>query len=224
MNASSLPVLLGAVVAHISSPTFPLPPTQSVRREFLKLFNFTRLSLVTALRTWLQSFRMPGEAQIIDRLLECFANAYCRDNPTQFRHPDTAYVLAVSVIMLNTDLYNPNVRKKMPLDTFIRVNQGINAGQDVDRDILVDLYNDIAVRSGLYLCLSVSLSLCLSVSLSLQFCLCNSVSAILSLQFCLSVSLSVSVSVCHCVYVYVVVHAPSDRCCRRCRPKRSNLG
>lgn len=56
-----------------------------------------------------QGFRLPGEAQKIDRLMEKFAERYVKCNPASFKSADVAYVLAYSVIMLNTDAHNPQV-------------------------------------------------------------------------------------------------------------------
>ncbi|OQV16898.1 putative Brefeldin A-inhibited guanine nucleotide-exchange protein 1 [Hypsibius exemplaris] len=58
--------------------------------------------IVQALRIFLDGFRLPGEAQKIDRLMEKFASRYCENNPDLgiFASADTAYVLAYSIIML----------------------------------------------------------------------------------------------------------------------------
>lgn len=64
-------------------------------------------------RTFLNGFRLPGEAQKIDRLMEKFAERYVNCNPDAFKSADVAYVLAYSVIMLNTDAHNPQVKVKM---------------------------------------------------------------------------------------------------------------
>ena len=48
------------------------------------------------------SFRLPGEAQKIDRMMETFAQRYCQLNPNIFSNTDTCYVLSFAVIMLNT--------------------------------------------------------------------------------------------------------------------------
>jgi brefeldin A-inhibited guanine nucleotide-exchange protein len=45
--------------------------------------------------------------------MEKFAERFVRCNPASFKSADVAYVLAYSVIMLNTDLHNPQVKKKM---------------------------------------------------------------------------------------------------------------
>lgn len=72
-----------------------------------------------ALRTFLGSFRLPGEAQCIDRLMEAFAGRLFEDfgagNP--FANADAAFILSFSTIMLNTDLHNPQIpsQKKMTL-------------------------------------------------------------------------------------------------------------
>lgn len=64
-------------------------------------------------RQFLDGFRLPGEAQKIDRLMEKFAERFVHCNPDTFKSADVAYVLAYSVIMLNTDAHNPGVKNKM---------------------------------------------------------------------------------------------------------------
>lgn len=64
-------------------------------------------------RLFLDGFRLPGEAQKIDRLVEKFAERYVSCNSENFRSADVAYVLAYSVVMLNTDAHNPQVKNKM---------------------------------------------------------------------------------------------------------------
>eukprot|EP00951_Prasinocladus_malaysianus_P047238 scaffold649520_cov46-Prasinocladus_malaysianus.AAC.1 len=68
-----------------------------------------------AIRKFLADFRLPGEAQKIDRLMEKFAERYYMFSPEGFfKSADTAYVLAFSVIMLNTDAHNPMVKVGLP--------------------------------------------------------------------------------------------------------------
>ena len=42
--------------------------------------------------------------------MEAFASAYYSDAPGPFTHPDGAYVLAFSIIMLNTDRHSAQAR------------------------------------------------------------------------------------------------------------------
>lgn len=96
-----------------------------------------------ALRTMLRTFRLPGEAQKIDRIMNEFAHRYCANNPAVFSVADTAYILAYSLIMLNTDAHNPNVRKKMTLQDFIRNNRGIDNKQDLPEEFMRTMYANI---------------------------------------------------------------------------------
>ena len=73
----------------------------------------------------------------IDRIMEAFAKHYCRQNPNLFDETDTCYLLSFSIIMLNTALHNPNVKKKITCEQFVAQNRGINSGKDLPRDILV---------------------------------------------------------------------------------------
>ncbi|XP_013870946.1 cytohesin 4b, partial [Austrofundulus limnaeus] len=76
-------------------------------KAFVELHEFSNLSLVQALRQFLWSFRLPGEAQKIDRMMEAFATRYCECNTNVFQSTDTCYILSFAVIMLNTSLHNP---------------------------------------------------------------------------------------------------------------------
>ncbi|CAI5524848.1 unnamed protein product [Closterium sp. Naga37s-1] len=127
--------------------------------EFAKLFDFEGMALDAALRTFLEGFRLPGEAQKISRVLEAFAERYYELAPAAygFANHDVAYVLSYSVIMLNTDLYNGQVRRKMTEEEFIRNNRKINDGKDLPRELLSELYHAIA-RNEIKMSSDVSLS------------------------------------------------------------------
>jgi len=93
--------------------------------HYIDQMNFAERDLVTALRYFLEGFRLPGEAQKIDRLMEKFASRYCECNPNNglFTSADTAYVLGFSIIMLTTDLHSPQVKNKMTKEQYIRYIQ-----------------------------------------------------------------------------------------------------
>jgi cytohesin len=110
---------------------------------FVNLHDFTDLILVQALRQFLWSFRLPGEAQKIDRMMEKFAIRYCQQNPDVFEDTDTCFVLSFAIIMLNTSLHNPSVREKPTLEKFISLNRSINNGKDLPRELLESLYESI---------------------------------------------------------------------------------
>lgn len=65
----------------------------------------------------------PGEAQKIDRIMEKFAERYCRDNEGAFSSADGPYLLAFALIMLNTDAHNPRAEKKLGCEDFVTMCQ-----------------------------------------------------------------------------------------------------
>ncbi|KAK2833023.1 hypothetical protein Q5P01_016912 [Channa striata] len=114
-----------------------------VLKAFVALHEFSDLNLVQALRQFLWSFRLPGEAQKIDRMMEAFATRYCDCNPGVFQSTDTCYILSFAIIMLNTSLHNPNVKDKPSLPRFVSMNRGINNGEDLPTELLTKLYTSI---------------------------------------------------------------------------------
>lgn len=117
-----------------------------VLEEFAGTFNFSEMGIDGALRTFLESFRLPGEAQKIHRVLEAFSERYYHQSKGIFANKDAAFVLSYSVIMLNTDQHNVQVKKKMTEEDFIKNLRSINDGQDLPRKMLSELYHSI-VRS-----------------------------------------------------------------------------
>ncbi|VDO99472.1 unnamed protein product [Soboliphyme baturini] len=142
---------------------------KEVMYAYIDQMDFSNKEFVSALRLFLEGFRLPGEAQKIDRLMEKFASRYCENNPEYvcnfsrieysadfekltshvyslglFVSADTAYVLAYSIIMLTTDLHSPQVRNKMTKEQYIRMNRGINDSGDLPEQYLSDIYDEIA--------------------------------------------------------------------------------
>ncbi|KAM7258168.1 hypothetical protein ACFE04_013909 [Oxalis oulophora] len=114
-----------------------------VMHAYVDSFKFKGLSFGESIRFFLRGFRLPGEAQKIDRIMEKFAERFCKCNPDSFTSADTAYVLAYSVIMLNTDAHNNMVKEKMTKADFIRNNRGIDDGKDLPEEYLGTLYDQI---------------------------------------------------------------------------------
>lgn len=85
-------------------------------------------------------FRLPGEAQKIDRIMECFAQRYHENNPGMFPDSDTAYLLAFSLIMLNTDAHNPAIKHKMTKKAFVANNTGIRGKDGIQSSKLIERY------------------------------------------------------------------------------------
>ncbi|XP_069316635.1 Golgi-specific brefeldin A-resistance guanine nucleotide exchange factor 1 isoform X11 [Eulemur rufifrons] len=114
--------------------------------SFVSTFSFQGLRLDEALRLYLEAFRLPGEAPVIQRLLEAFTERWRNCNGSPFANSDACFALAYAVIMLNTDQHNHNVRKQnapMTLEEFRKNLKGVNGGKDFEQDILEDMYHAI---------------------------------------------------------------------------------
>ena len=119
---------------------------KEVMYAYVDQMDFASKDIVSALRSFLEGFRLPGEAQKIDRLMEKFASRYCETNPNNnlFASADTAYVLSYSIIMLTTDLHSPQVKNKMTKEQYIRMNRGINDSKDLPEEYLSSIYDEIS--------------------------------------------------------------------------------
>jgi len=122
-------------------------------QAFVGLLSVEGLHLVAALRYYLGLFKLPGEAQIIDRILLAFATHWSASNSgaavgvldSSIIDGEVAYVLSYSIIMLNTDLHNPQVANKMTLEQWFRNNRGIGiGGADLPQQMLEELYHAIS--------------------------------------------------------------------------------
>lgn len=135
---------------------------KDVLKIFCSLFRFENQSLLDGLRMFLAAFRLPGEAQQIDRILQAFADSCSQvceesangrlkilsDDPK--RASDAAYLLSFSIIMLNTDRHNPNIRedRKMSVDDFVKNNSDYGRditekGKEFPREFLKSIYDSI---------------------------------------------------------------------------------
>jgi brefeldin A-resistance guanine nucleotide exchange factor 1 len=128
-------------------PDDAYPFNAAVRQAFVGRYDFSDMTFAAALRKFLSKFRLPGEAQCIDRIMESFSKELYRQQgeTSFFKSADAVFVLAFSTIMLNTDLHNPMIKQenRMTLEQFVKNNRGINDGEDLPEDFLVELYEQI---------------------------------------------------------------------------------
>lgn len=107
--------------------------------NYVTLFEFSNQSVLDCMRIFLSAFRLPGEAQQIDRILVAFSE-HCHSNCKEgklgiIQNAEITYILTFSIIMLNTDRHNPNIKadRKMTKEQFVRNNK--NYGKDVKQTI-----------------------------------------------------------------------------------------
>ncbi|GMI09374.1 hypothetical protein TrLO_g6817 [Triparma laevis f. longispina] len=129
-----------------------------IRYHYVRAISFEGMNVEGGLRHFLTNcgFRLPGEAQKIDRLITTFSQCFWEDNSgtscCPFSHQDTVFLLAFAVIMLNTDLHRANrpgerkKPKKMTKTEFLNNLRGVDPGGDLSKDYLSNTYDSIAAK------------------------------------------------------------------------------
>ncbi|KAH9577512.1 Guanine nucleotide exchange factor [Trypanosoma melophagium] len=131
------------VLGDLFAKSLRKPKLRMIFVKWIEQHSFSGMTLDVALRLFLGGFKLLGEAEVVDKTMELFAAQYCKENPTDFRSANTAFILSFSICMLNTDAHSPHVKNKMTLDGFIRNNRGIDEGNDVDTNLLKGIYERI---------------------------------------------------------------------------------
>ncbi|KAL1957213.1 hypothetical protein VTO42DRAFT_6247 [Malbranchea cinnamomea] len=108
-------------------------------RKYIRRFSFFGDPIDMAIRKLLMEAELPKETQQIDRLLQAFANRYHECNPGIFASTDQAYFIAFSLLILHTDVFNKNNKRKMQKQDYVRNTHG----EGVADEILECFYDNI---------------------------------------------------------------------------------
>ena len=127
----------------------------SIRHCFVRAISFLGMNLDAALRHFLThcGFRLPGEAQKVDKIMNTFAECFFEDNAGDFvicpfPNEDEVYLLCFAIIMLNTDLHKASERnrrgkKKMTKEDFVGNIRGAGQANRIPMEYLLGLYESI---------------------------------------------------------------------------------
>ncbi|KAI9276386.1 hypothetical protein BY458DRAFT_532750 [Sporodiniella umbellata] len=110
---------------------------------YMRQFDFKNKRIDEALRMVLETFRLTGESQQILRVADTFAEAYFESGTNEIADIESAQILAYSVIMLNTDQHNPQIRHRMSTEQFVRNLKGLNNKENFSHDYLETIYEAI---------------------------------------------------------------------------------
>ncbi|SPO22511.1 related to golgi-specific brefeldin a-resistance guanine nucleotide exchange factor 1 [Ustilago trichophora] len=122
------------------------PDNVKVLEAFVRLFDFKDKPIAEALREMLESFRLPGESQQIERITQTFASTYFAAKPDGIATEDAVFILAYSVIMLNTDQHNPQNKRRMTVEDYRKNLRGVNGGEDFGPELTGAIYESIRKR------------------------------------------------------------------------------
>ena len=115
------------------------PFAQAVLRSYSRKFPFFGEPIDMSLRKFLLEAELPKETQQVDRVIQAFADRYHECNPGIFQSSDKAYIVAFSLMMLHTDAFNKNNKRKMQKQDYVKNT----SGQNVSDDILACFYDNI---------------------------------------------------------------------------------
>jgi len=113
-----------------------------IREAFIRSLDFTGLRIDEALRSMLEKFRLAGESQLIERILDSFSLHWFEQNQGILPDSDSALSLAYAIIMLNVDQHSKKV-KPMTCDEFDRNLLGPKSERIYDRKLLDLIYTSI---------------------------------------------------------------------------------
>ncbi|XP_071953967.1 Golgi-specific brefeldin A-resistance guanine nucleotide exchange factor 1-like isoform X2 [Antedon mediterranea] len=117
-----------------------------VLEAYMRQFAFEDTRIDESLRMYLEAFRLPGEAPVIQNVLEHFSDHWHKSNHQPFANNDAAFTLAYAVIMLNVDQHNHNAKKQnipMTVAEFKKNLLKVNGGEDFDQSMLEEVYSAI---------------------------------------------------------------------------------
>ncbi|CBH13197.1 hypothetical protein, conserved [Trypanosoma brucei gambiense DAL972] len=148
------PSLNSDAVAEILS--YPAVISLQVCRAFMDLLPLAGKTLINGLRELFRVVKLPKEGQRIERLIEFFCSAYykagsrsCVDTDVfPFASEDACFIAGIGIIMLNTNLHNPNVSTtKMTAASFYAQMRGCNDNKDFPRRFTDSVFEEVSTRS-----------------------------------------------------------------------------
>ncbi|KAI9786512.1 MAG: hypothetical protein M1816_007893 [Peltula sp. TS41687] len=120
----------------------PAPARAIVRKAYLELFDWSNVSILTALRELCNSLALKAETQQVDRILDALSIRWCECNPNHGfkatgelygpsqrflnerlllnRGTDVVHTICYSLLLLNTDLHVADIEQKMTRNQFIK--------------------------------------------------------------------------------------------------------
>ncbi|CAF3684350.1 unnamed protein product [Rotaria sordida] len=118
-----------------------------VLKHFAHMHDFFSMDIVEALRRYLSTFILPGEAQKIDRIMEAFAQRYYECNPHIYATAEVCYIVSFATIMLNTSLHNKSARMsggQFTYEKFLNsLNETIARHQMPEQNTIKNIYDNI---------------------------------------------------------------------------------
>lgn len=95
----------------------------AILNAYLDTFDFTDVPLIASIRQYLTAFFFKGEGQALERILDAFSQRWVTNNPndTYISDADMACVLSYSIVILNVDAHNTQIKEKMTVAQYVKM-------------------------------------------------------------------------------------------------------
>ena len=133
------------------------PFSNLILKEYSKTYNFKGYNIIKAMNLFMSTFGLRGESYNIYNFICAFGSKYYEDNKEIYKknrlNKDGKSVFfesdaevtsfAYSIMILNTDLHNPNVSNKMTVEEFIKNNKSSKLFKEVPDEYFKEIYQEI---------------------------------------------------------------------------------
>ncbi len=119
-----------------------------ILEEYLNTFDFRGLDILKAYRIYVSTFKLTGESDNIYNMIMGFSEKYHKDNPkdANLRSSDEVSTLAYSILMLNTDLHDPNIKEHMLIEEFTKNVYSTRYFDHIPKNYLENIYRSISIN------------------------------------------------------------------------------
>ena len=133
------------------------PFSHLILKEYSKTYNFGGYDIIKAMNLFMSTFKLMGESYNIYNFICAFGAKFYEDNKeiyeknklnkknksACFKSEEEVTSFAYSIMILNTDLHNPNVLNKMTVEEFIKNNKSSGLFTDVPEEYFKKIYQEI---------------------------------------------------------------------------------
>ena len=133
------------------------PFSNMILKEYSKTYNFKGYNIIKAMNLFMSTFKLMGESYNIYNFICAFASRYYEENKEIFEKnklnknldsicfnsEEEVTSFAYSIMILNTDLHNPNVINKMTVEEFIKNNKSSGLFKEVPEDYFKKIYQEL---------------------------------------------------------------------------------
>lgn len=119
---------------------------KEIRSHYIGSVDFGRLDIDEAMRVLLKKFTLPGESQVVERIIDTFGVTYFGQNRegSVFLNSDAVYSFSYLLMMLQSNLHNPQVLEKMTLPQFSNLSKNMNGpNSEFPGDFLQRIYDSV---------------------------------------------------------------------------------